>query len=270
MFIAASMLDIPVVMVGQQVGPLKGFFASRLVAFALRRASFVGVRDPLSYETAKQLGVLEKNLHLTGDDGWHLSSTAEAEDKAKEVLAEHGISGKFISVQFRLDGNNPWEKEIAKLRLRLEELADNYGLPIVFIPFFSAAIFDDKDACRELAKEITATTALIDPGPDAALAKALLGHSALAVGVANHFCVFAASMGVPTIGLHATPYMAHKLQGLQRHCDHVVSLAATSLSDPKSLVCAAETLLQLARVVPGKHLDRRPPDYLDWVQLVKV
>ena len=55
---------------------------------------------------------------------------------------------------------------------------------------------------------------------DAPTTKAILGRAALAVGTANHFCVFAASMRTPVIGLYATAYMEQKLIGLAKIWPH--------------------------------------------------
>lgn len=263
----ASRLGVPVVMVGQQIGPLDSWWSRRTIGSALRRTQFVGVRDHASEQLALELGVPRERVVFTGDEGLYLDPASKAVSDA--YLRTRGISPGFVAVHFRVDRNCPFEEDIEHLRFMLQGIHALTGKLLLFVPMSYASGGDDRESHRRLAAGMTAPMHLVEDAEDARLTKAILGEASLAIGVANHFCIFAASGGVPTVGVYKTPYMRQKLEGIARECEHVVAMSADTLADPVEVARAV--------VAHGGATDRArfvratpPPGYLDWRALLRT
>lgn len=267
--VSARALGVPVVLLGQQVGAFDHAIPRAIARFALRRASYLGVRETVSFDTAKALGVDPARLHFTGDEGWYLPPAAAAE--VDPVIAGLGLEGGYLAIQMRFDGNSPFRDVASNFARTCDLLAERTGLPVLLVPFSYADRDDDRATLRELGTMLKCPWQLLDVGPRASLTKGILSRASLAVGVANHFCVFAASVGVPTVGIHGASYMEHKLKGVERLHRHFKALGKDSLGDPSAL---ADVILAHRQDWAGKALARgyaeRPEGYLDWVPLGPV
>jgi hypothetical protein len=88
---------------------------------------------------------------------------------------------------------------------------------------------------------------------DARAVKAVLGRASVGVGTANHFCVFAASMGTPVVGVYATPYMEQKLVGLAKLWpDRVTALAKEAGLNPSVMSAAGRRFVEDQLGRPGE------------------
>ena len=216
-----SILHKPVVASGQQIGPLHRFSRRVLARWALRSIDVLGVRDPLSLAVASAVGVPRERIVLTGDDAWALAPALSA--AARATLKRHGIREPFIAVQMRFGGSVGWsEVDSQSFAIALSGLSSALGLPVAFFPCMLSLGKDDRYAAACVRQHLDVESWSLTEELDAPTTKAILGRAALAVGTANHFCVFAASMGSPVIGIYATPYMEQKLNGLAKLWPHRV------------------------------------------------
>ncbi|MCC8996102.1 MAG: polysaccharide pyruvyl transferase family protein [Nitrosomonas sp.] len=229
----ARRLKVPYILLGQQIGPLDTRLSRWILKIALNGATFVGVRDQLSHQLASELGVTQKKLGLTGDEGIYLPPGDRS--VAGEFLDKLNIPRDYIAVQFRLDSNCPFHEYIEDFARLYSDVAKALKKPLVFIPFSYANAGDDREAHKLISEKINAPYFLLDIGGQTQFTKAILSMASLAIGIANHFCAFAASVGVPTVGFHGTSYMCQKLEGLKQGRQHVISLPLSELSDTEKL-----------------------------------
>lgn len=264
----AKRLHIPYILLGQQIGPLDTFISKLVFRPALEGASFIGVRDHSSLELVKELGVDEKKLRYTGDEGFYLPPCDT--DKVDLYLNEQGISADFIAAQFRLDMNSPFHDHITDFARLYSDISKKLGKPLVFVPFSYANNRDDRETHRLITQYVDTPYFLLDYGGNAQFTKALLSKASLAIGVANHFCAFAASVGVPTVGIHATPYMSQKLDGLMRGRDYVLSIEMTEPFDSTRL---SHAIVEHAKKYSGlpriDYYNQRPAGYDLWLEAVQ-
>jgi len=264
----ANALGVPVVLIGQQIGPLNGLISRAVIGFALRKADFVGVRDTQSKNVALAIGVPEERVRFTGDEGLYLESCAW--DIAKCCLSNIGVSKPYIAAHFRIDQNCPFEEIKKQLASALDCLAKELNARVVFVPMSYAESDDDREASRAVIELMSSEASLIDLAGDAALTKSIIQNAKLAIGVANHFCVFAASAAVPTISIYATEYMEQKLVGLQElyHC-----VKAVRVEDNMSGSEIVNTALGHLRVCDERialsTLIEKPQGYLDWLHALE-
>jgi polysaccharide pyruvyl transferase WcaK-like protein/SAM-dependent methyltransferase len=236
-----SALGKPVVASGQQVGPVARPTSRMIVRWALRRIDFLGVRDPISLRVARSLCPGRPLIVLTGDDAWGL--TPASSSAARTILARNGVTGEFIAAQIRFGYG--WHRAEAQEFADLLARASSYfALPIVFVACATGLGEDDRSAAELVQRHLKSPSCIIRAELDAPMTKAVLGHATLAIGTANHFCVFAASMGTPVIGIHASPYMEQKLVGLaELWSDRVVALSKTFGLNSAAVLASARDIL---------------------------
>lgn len=252
-----SVLGKPVVASGQQIGPLARSSQRLLARWALRRVDLLGVRDPLSASEAQRIDVPPHRIVLTGDDAWDLAPAPEA--VADATLARHRIPAGFIAAQMRFGPSVGWDQADSRPYARsLDRLSSELGLPIVFVPCATGVGADDRFAAARVREQLSVPSLSITEELGARTTKAVLGKAALAVGTANHFCVFAASMGTPVVGIHASPYMTHKIEGIASLWpDLVISFPKkAALDHSHALTATAKELLEKA--VSRPDIDSHP------------
>jgi polysaccharide pyruvyl transferase WcaK-like protein/SAM-dependent methyltransferase len=239
-----SRLGKPVVASGQQIGPLRRFSRRLLAKWALRPVALLGVRDLRSIASATAVDVPPKRVVVTGDDAWELVPAPP--EVAQAILERNGIDGQFIAAQIRFGASVGWdEADSRSFAVSLNTLSTELELPVVFVPSATALDADDRYAAACVRQHIDVLSWTLEEELDARTTKAILGRGALGVGTANHFCVFAASMGTPVVGLYASPYMEQKIIGVaELWPQRVAALPKATGLRPPALVAAARQLLE--------------------------
>jgi len=269
--ILAAALKVPIVMIGQQIGPLNYKLSQLIIGYTLRKVSFVGVRDEESKITAKSAGCPIDQIFYTGDEGAYLTPSDEV--TIADCLKKHKIFGDFIAVQFRIDNNCPLEPYIDMFAKIIESVAVRFhNKQIVFIPFSYADRSDDRESCRLIANRLQMANVILDVNGDPMLTKGILSKATMAFGIANHFCVFAASVGVPTIGFSGSAYMAQKLRGIERVWKHFKMLEISECENIDHVLSTIEDIMidmTLYLKEKNKTVHNKPKDYYKWTRLIK-
>jgi hypothetical protein len=216
----------------------------------------------------RDLGIDGSRSLFTGDEGFYLPP-GDAQE-AERHLQMLNIPVGYIAAQFRLDLNSPFREQMTDFARLYSDVAKRLGKPLVFIPFSYADNGDDCETHRLIAENIDAPHFLLDLAGNAQATKAVLSKASLAIGVANHFCAFAASVGVPTVGIHGTPYMAQKLDGLMRGRPYVMSIRVERLSDIDRLSKAiVEHALRYADAPRHDYYRQKPEGYGKWLTSIE-
>jgi polysaccharide pyruvyl transferase WcaK-like protein len=243
-----SIMGKPVVASGQQVGPLSQFLARLIVRWGLRTIDVLGVREPESFRYAVRIGVPRERVVLTGDDAWNLRPAPAS--LARSILARHGVEGPFIAAQVRFGPSTGWrDEDAASLGEVLSRLSEHSALPVVFVLLsHSKGRNEDEEAAERVSRHMRTPPRMLSEHLDGPTTKALLGEASLGVGISYHFCVFAVSMGTPVIGMHSSPYIRHKMQGLAAlESKHFVALPRERTRRPESLLGVMSGLLDSDR-----------------------
>ncbi|TAK50774.1 MAG: hypothetical protein EPO25_18505 [Gammaproteobacteria bacterium] len=206
----------PVFLSGQQIGPIRHAGSARLLRAALRRATFVGVREPGdSWRLATAAGLAGARLALTGDDS--LGLLPAAADAIDAALAASGIGREpFLAVNIRI---GPYvdvaADSLPAIARVLDGVAGRCRLPLLAVPISVADEDSDLQAAEALARCLRRPLPILRGNRlSAALLKGVLGRAHGAIGMSYHFCTFALSQGVPAIALYAGDYYAQKAAGL--------------------------------------------------------
>jgi polysaccharide pyruvyl transferase WcaK-like protein len=207
----------PVVLTGQQIGPFRSALSRASLARALRRARFVGLREPTDSVTfCERAGLAPGRYEVMGDDSFGVPPDAEG---AEGVLRKNGLEpGRFLAVNLRLaDYAFGRAQHLEKFAGLCRGLARRYGMPVVAVTIDVSELFSDLATGRRLREATGGVVQVLDePDMTPARVKAVLGRSFAAAGVSYHFCVYTLTQGVPAVCLYDGEYYAQKARGLAR------------------------------------------------------
>ena len=249
--LAMHSLGKPVVLSGQQVGPLENWPNRWLVRYSLSRADLIGVREPHSFREAIRLGLPAERVILTGDDAWDMptNETSVLEDLTSDLNLNNG----FIAAQFRTDAGNGWTVSDAESVVPLlDQLAEQFDVPVVFVSMTSTPDEGGDIATnRAVAKLLTHRSAVLMETHSPAALKSVLSQAVLALGVSNHFLVFASSTGTPSVGLFRSGYLAQKVLGLaELYPGVVLAIGWADDADPARVDSAVGSIMVEGRSTP--------------------
>ena len=208
----------PIVLTGQQIGPFPTDKYWPITAEALRRATFVGLREPTdSVALVRRAGVPEERFAMMGDDAFGLDPADSTE--VDERLARRGLStGQFFTVNLRIGDHyaGGHADHLDTVAGMIDRLADAYGMPALVVPI--ALNEDDSDlaAGKRLRSRVqTVDLHLLDDSDlTPSVVKGVMERAVGAVGVSYHFCTFALSQGVPAVCIYDGAYYGQKARGL--------------------------------------------------------
>ncbi len=207
----------PVILTGQQLGPLPRWLYRNLVFRTLKQVRFVGLREPSDSVTMCQEARLRpEGFEVMGDDSFGMNCASDEQILA--LLDQHGlVENGFLAVNVRVARYaGEHRRHLKKIARLLEELAQEFSMPILNVPISFNRGGSDVDTGRELRKIMGNGNLRVIEGDHltAPLVKGLLGKAWSAVGISYHFCTFALSQGVPAVCLYDGAYYAQKARGL--------------------------------------------------------
>ena len=235
----AQLLHKPVVVYANGIGPLLGSSNRRLVRRAIEKCALVTLRDQQSLEELRSVGVLRRDLHVTGDPAFTLKPT----HAPRELLRELGIADdrQVVGISVReLRDNDHFPEQFARLcdRLSLE-----LGKTIVFLVMQESR---DEALSRRIMEQMTAPAYLAKTPGDPGAMLSLIRDMDAVVSMRLHTIIFAAQMQVPVAGCIYDPKVAAFLDLLElpscgtprdMDADHAFEVTAGLLRD-RTAVCA--------------------------------
>lgn len=210
----------PIILTGQQIGPLTCGRDKGLVCRTLRSVTFVGLREPTqSVAIVRQAKLARERFQVMGDDSFGMPSASEADVAA--VLDKLGLQrNRFLAVNVRI-GYYAQEHahDLIHIAQIVQRIAQQLDLPLLFVPISFNDIDSDvrtASALQRLFGGVRGTRLLVLENEtfSAPLTKGVMGHAAGALCVSYHACTFALSHGVPAICLYDGAYYAQKAEGL--------------------------------------------------------
>jgi len=251
--LAASALGVPVAVSGVTVGPFNDPADRAVVALALRRADLITVRDrTLSPRQLSRLGVPRRRVRSAWDPASALEPAPAAE--VDEALARAGIPGDAPFAAVSLHPGPAFPGCLEALAAAVDVLGERHGLGSVFVPMSLHPDENDNWPADELRGRLRDPDRLrvLEPLPADDVLLGLVGRARLAVGTRYHLAVFAATGGVPAVGIYGDGYTERKLRGLAELARGRLTLVPHD-GPPDELVAAAERLLDLPAGAPRRE-----------------
>jgi colanic acid/amylovoran biosynthesis protein len=214
----------PIYIFPQSIGPFKYWWEKRLIKWLLEKVRILMVREPISYQVIKDIGVKNQQVHLIPDLAFTIQDAGR--EAGANWLNRHGLDSKNnvpllgITVinwgaqnkDFTLQSE--YEEACSKAIRYFVENVKGYVLlfPHVWGPLPSQ---DDRIPAHrilETLSDISAQVKVVDEPITAELLKSIYGWMEVFIGTRMHSNIFALSQGVPVI---AIGYL-HKTAGIAR------------------------------------------------------
>ncbi len=215
--IAAFRYNKPVIFLGHSLGPFWGAVDRYLASFVLKRSNMVFVREPISAQVARQLGVPEDKLKVIPDMAFAIEPRYTP--AVHSILQDYGLEkSNFAVMTIR-----SWHNERLQLRFMQEManlvrylLRDGHVEKVALVAHTigPTPIEDDRLASRELFRLVEGHDVVLieqDLSPEEMVA--LYGKAQLLVGTRFHSVIFASIAGVPA---YSIAYAGPKAEGIMK------------------------------------------------------
>ena len=223
----AKILKKSVVLYAGSVGPFRNKYYEILGSYIINQADLVTLREEISLDYLKEIGVSNPSMNVTADLAFALH--ASSSDKAKEILTSEGIDcnefpligislSRVISKWAFPDVQEPAKKyhEYTTIMARvIDYLIEELSATLIFIPqVIGPAEKDDdrnaaEDICR-IAKNQNKIKLITNEYTPEEL-RDITGLFDLFIGARTHSVISAAVMCVPFVAIE---YASHKTRGI--------------------------------------------------------
>lgn len=201
----AHIFKLKIMLYSNGIGPLSKKRNIRLTRNILNKADLITLRDAASKHALEEVGVTRPEILLTADPAFLLK--ADTGKKAEDIIAkcrkdENGQGGRdffIISIRRWKSLNENFADVIAH---SADYITDKYDLTPVFLPMQLSA---DGGISKAVAEKMTNTPIILDEKLSVGETLAVVRAAKLCIGMRLHTLIYAASQGIPIIGLVYDP-----------------------------------------------------------------
>ena len=195
----ARLLRKPVVFYAQGIGPINRPFNRWLLGKVANRVNLITLRDEASRDFLHRIGVCRPPLQVTADPVFSLQSEKAIAETLKQFPLFGNKQAKIMGVSVRqwaaLDG---YQQELA----RVLDYWHEQDFEILFIPMDYP---DDIHESKRVISYMQQPAHLLEQNLSTAEHLALISQLDLMLGMRLHALIFAASCGVPFVGISYDP-----------------------------------------------------------------
>lgn len=199
----------PVFLYAQGIGPLFRPAARNTVRDVLNRTQAITVRDKGSQELLTELGVTTPPIAVTADAV--LAMHPGDPDIGRMLMRRYGVCGVApkIGVSVRQwPGNGQYKHKLAQA---CDELQHRTEGQIIFVPMQYP---EDKVAAEDIASAMKKPAVVLDEAYTTAELMGIIGAMDVVIGIRLHALIFAALMGVPSVGISYDPKVDRFLESV--------------------------------------------------------
>ncbi len=253
---AAKRHHCPVIMYGCGIGPIQKDGNRRRAANVMNKyVDSITLRDPDSLKELEVLGVTKPSIALSADTT--VSLPAASPEVIDGILNSRGIpaDGKYIGFILR-----PWpgfDSRAKDLAAAADYAYEKYGLTPVFFPIEPRL---DIAAAQRITQKMTAPHHVLTEAFTAAQTIGILSRMQVVVSMRLHGLIFAASQGVPLVGIvydqKVSSFLSYIGQDLyegldqltQARLEGLIDQAVSRGKDPRFLADSVEKLRRMDEV----------------------
>lgn len=214
-------------MYGCGMGPLNYDYDRRRAAKTINRCvDAITLRDPLSLELTREIGVTVQEVLVTGDPVLNMHCRSDAD--AAAFMRSHDIDpdGRYICLGLR-----SWpgfDEKCGEIRKALRVCYDKHGLTPLFMPMN----YDlDLPVSEQIADGLGVPFKIMPKTEDAELEIAIMRQMKMCVAMRLHSLLYAACGEVPSVGLSYDPKVSGCAQYLGISCVDFDEVTAQGLID---------------------------------------
>lgn len=212
-----KVLGKSVIVYGGSIGLSKNFLIKALVRYVLNRMDLITLREGITYEYLKKMGVKNRNMFVLPDPALLLPPASY--ERANEILLAEGISNDSrpligLTVTHRIasnsspnlgDAQKQYQRHVKLMAEVIDNLIEQTNAKIIFLPhcieFYHNR--DDRLVSKDIYKLCKNKTEVkvITNEYTAEELKAIMAKCDMFIGERIHSVIGAMSMGVPTLAL---------------------------------------------------------------------
>jgi len=208
----AKLMKLKVMFYANGIGPLNKINNKNLTRKILNQVDVITLREKLSLCELESLNINRPNIVLTADPA--LTVEPGPLSDVDEIFKKEGIDcqGPFIGFSVRRwQGYEKYEKVIAQAA---DYALEKYGLTPLFIPMHYP---DDIYEIEKVVSLMKGKGYIIRNKYTVPQTLGIISRTQLLIGMRLHALIFAASLGIPLIGLVYEP----KIEGFLQYVDQV-------------------------------------------------
>ena len=217
------LLNRPVVIYGESVGPFRNRLGKAIAKFIFNRVNLITLRDEISSMHLQELCITTPPIYLTADSAFLLAPPPRW--RIDEILLEEGINkntpligmsvSKIIS-RYDVtceDTKEKYHKYVNLMAQVVDYLIEMFDATIIFVPHVMEPWGNDdrvvaKDILDNVKYKHRVISIINEYTPEEF--KGIIGECDLFIGARMHACISSTSMCVPTIALA----YSHKTYGV--------------------------------------------------------
>ncbi len=230
-------------MYGCGMGPLNYDYDRKLAASTINRcADAITLRDPLSLEFAREIGVTVTNISVTGDPVLNLRGKSDAD--AVSFMINNDIDPELDYICLGLRNWPGFAEKSVEISKALQICYDKYGL----VPLFMPMNYDkDISITDPITRGLNAPFKVLPKIEDAELEIAIVRQTKATVAMRLHSLLYAVCGAVPAVGLSYDPKVSGCAQYLGISCVDFDEITAQNLTDAISAAMSGAGSDKLAR-----------------------
>lgn len=238
---AAHRRGCRVLMYGCGIGPVSRGFNRRLARRVINScADEITLREKSSLDELESFGVTRPRITLASDPALTLSPAGK--DEIDEKLRSLGLEEHGNYICFCMRDWAGFEKKAVEIAAAADFFREHCKLEPVFL---SVNHKSDGDAAKKVARHMKNPPRIIAEPMSTALTVGVISRMRVLVSIRLHGLIFAASQGVPLVGISYDPKVAAFLDYIgQKNCLPLSELSAERLEKliDRALCCDREEL----------------------------
>jgi len=245
----AKFLGVSVMLYANGIGPITKKRNISTARGALEVCDYISLRDPMSLDDIKALGVSNPNIVVSVDAVFSLDT--EGELKIDEILETEKIEPgkKYFAISLR-----PWQYNepefVSKMVEVIRYVSDSYGLIPLFIPMQPL----DYNIISEVAEAICREHVLLSQVYSVRPLMSIIAKAEFAMCMRLHGLIYAVSVGIPVIGLVYDPKVSSFIEYMN-DCSYV-NTSALDLEALKKMVDIIMANPKLAKEKIARECER--------------
>jgi polysaccharide pyruvyl transferase CsaB len=235
----AKHMGLKVMFYANGIGPLNKNVNKRLTRNIMNRVDVITLREELSLHELKRLQIDRPRIVLTADPALNIGKITEEE--VNQIFEREGIDpdGPYIGISVRQWAGR--DKYIDAVARTADHMMDRHGAKPIFIPMHHPG---DLSVTESVLGRMRGKGYVLAGKYSASQILGVIGRTEMLVGMRLHALIFAASLGIPIVGLVYEP----KIEGFLKYinqvsagdvsrldCDHLKSLVEEVWNDREKI-----------------------------------
>lgn len=216
-----------VMVYSQGIGPINKFFNKIFTKFVLNKVDVITLRDEKSQRILKEINMDNENVIVTADP---VIGLKRGDVKlGYKILKESGFKNRSKPlVGFAIRGRDKNKKLVDTIAKVSDEIIDNLGVNVVFIPFHHG---EDIGIIDDIQSKMKRPSIGLRGKYDINEMLSIIGNLDLLVGVRLHSLIFGAVMNIPMIAVSYDP----KINNFMDYLDETVFSNIENLKEEELL-----------------------------------